>query len=244
MSKEMQRLDKVLSNSGIGSRKDVKILIRRGLISIDGTVITDSAFQFDPADSNIMVDGEPLNYRKHIYIMMNKPQGVISATYDGRHKTVMNLLPPEYANIELFPAGRLDIDTEGFILLTNDGDFAHEILAPKKYVPKTYYAVIEGKVEENDVQKFKEGIVLDDGYKCMPAELKILKSAEVSEIELTIYEGKFHQVKRMFEAVGEKVTYLKRTAIGGLGLDQVLKLGQCRELADEEVKMIQGFDQR
>lgn len=244
MSKEMQRLDKVLSNSGIGSRKDVKILIRRGLISIDGTVITDSAFQFDPADSNIMVDGEPLNYRKHIYIMMNKPQGVISATYDGRHKTVMNLLPPEYANIELFPAGRLDIDTEGFILLTNDGDFAHEILAPKKYVPKTYYAVIEGKVEENDVQKFKEGIVLDDGYKCMPAELKILKSAEVSEIELTIYEGKFHQVKRMFEAVGEKVTYLKRTAIGGLGLDQVLKLGQCRELADEEVKMIQRFEQR
>lgn len=234
----MLRLDKVLSNSGIGSRKDVKAIIKQGLVTINGSIVKDPAFQFNPLESEILIDGNQLNYKKYIYIMMNKPQGVISATYDGRHKTVINLLPGEFENIELFPAGRLDIDTEGFILLTNDGDFAHEILSPKKHVPKTYYAVIDGKIGENDVQKFKQGIALDDGYKCMPAELIIIKSAEVSEIELVIHEGKFHQVKRMFEAIGKKVAYLKRVAIGGLKLDETLELGECRELMDEELKII------
>jgi len=238
MSKE--RLDKVISNLGIGSRKDVKILIKQGLVSINGSIAKDPGLQINPAISIIVIDGKQLTYKEHIYIMMNKPQGVISATYDGRHKTVINLLPPAYANIELFPAGRLDIDTEGFILLTNDGDFAHEILAPKKHIPKTYFARVDGKVEENDVKKFKEGIIIDDGYKCLPAELSVLKSAEASDIELTIYEGKFHQVKRMFEAIGKTVTYLKRTAMGGLKLDETLELGECREITDEELKQIKG----
>lgn len=238
MSKGIQRLDKVLSNSGMGSRKDVKILIKQGLVSIDGSAVKDPAHQFDPAKSTIVVNGKQLNYKKHTYIMMNKPQGVISATCDGRHKTVLNLLPDKYANIALFPAGRLDIDTEGFILLTNDGDFAHEILSPKKHVPKTYYARVNGLVDDEDIKKFKEGIIIDDGYRCLPAELGILKQEDQTEIELTIFEGKFHQVKRMFQAVGKEVTYLKRIAVGGLKLDEALLPGQCRELIEGEINKI------
>lgn len=240
-NKKFQRLDKILGNSGFGSRKDVKHLIKQGLVWIDGSIAKDPGIQVNTEASAIVIDGSPLNYKKHIYIMMNKPQGVISATYDGRHKTVINLLPLEYKNIELFPAGRLDIDTEGFILLTNDGDFAHEILAPKKHIPKTYFARIDGKVGRDDAEKFKQGVVLEDGYRCLPAELRVLESGEKSEIELTIYEGKFHQVKRMFEAVGKRVTYLKRTAMGGLKLDKMLELGQCREITDEELKDIKGL---
>ena len=237
-NKELQRLDKILSNSGYGSRKDVRINIKKGMVSVDGKVVKDFSIQVDPVNSSIVIDGRKLNYRKYFYIMMNKPQGVISATYDGKNKTVINLLPEEFANIELFPAGRLDIDTEGFILLTNDGDFAHEILSPKKHVPKTYFAVVDGEAGEKDVEKFKEGIVIDDGYKCLPAELRVLEQGEVSKIELTIYEGKFHQVKRMFEAVGKNVKYLKRIAMGGLKLDETLEQGQCREITDEELKLI------
>jgi len=236
--KELQRLDKILSNLGYGSRKDVGIIIRKGMVLLDGKIVKDCSCQVNPINSIIIIEGKQLNYRKHIYIMMNKPQGVISATYDGRHKTVINLLSEEFANIDLFPAGRLDIDTEGFILLTNDGDFAHEILSPKKHVPKTYFAKVNGLVGDKDTEKFKDGIVIDDGYKCLSAELKVLKSGEVSEIELTIFEGKFHQVKRMFEALGKEVVYLKRIAMGGLKLDEKLELGQCREITDEELKLI------
>lgn len=234
----MERLDKVLANSGIGSRKDVKILIRQGLVVVDGEEIKNPGFQVDPKNSTIMIGGEKLNYKKYIYIMMNKPKGVISATYDGKHKTVVNLLTEEYANIELFPAGRLDIDTEGFILLTNDGDFAHEILSPKKHVPKTYYAKIHGKVTERDIERFKEGITLDDGCKCLPADLEILRSGDTSEISLIIYEGKFHQVKRMFETVEKRVEYLKRIAMGGLMLDEALKPGQFKEITEQELNQI------
>lgn len=233
-----QRLDKVLSNFGFGSRNDVKKLVRAGLVVIDGTTASDASMHVDPENSVITVNGQRLNYRKNIYVMMNKPAGVISATYDARLKTVIDILPEEFACFDLFPAGRLDIDTEGMLLLTNDGHLAHDILSPKKHVEKRYYALINGQVTEEDVRKFAEGVVIDDGYKTMPAELYIIRSGLRSEIELVLHEGKFHQVKRMFEAVGKKVVYLKRIQMGGLKLDESLEPGECRELTADEVQRL------
>jgi len=180
--------------------------------------------QVNPKESVIEVAGEILKYREYIYIMMNKPQGVISATYDNRHRTVIDILPDEYKFFNLFPVGRLDIDTEGLLLLTNDGQLAHELLSPRKHVPKKYYALIDGIVTTKDVDVFREGVVLDDGYKTLPSELFILKSDPYSEVEIVIYEGKFHQVKRMFEAVGKKVKYLRRIGMGKLKLDETSNL--------------------
>lgn len=232
------RLDKILSNSGYGTRKEVKRLVKQGAVKVDGVVAKDSGMHVNPETAVIEVNGERLNYREFIYIMMNKPQGVISATYDLRHKTVVDLLTDEYMAFDLFPAGRLDIDTEGLVILTNDGDFAHRILSPKSHVPKKYYALVEGKVTGEDINKFRDGVVLDDGYKTMPAQLSVISTDECSEVELIIHEGKFHQVKRMFEAVGKKVIYLKRTAIGSLTLDEKLKTGEFRELTEEEVELL------
>lgn len=236
--KRTQRLDKVLSNFGFGSRNDVKKLVRAGLVVIDGTTASDASMHVDPENSVITVNGQRLNYRKNIYVMMNKPAGIISATYDARLKTVIDILPEEFACFDLFPAGRLDIDTEGMLLLTNDGQLAHDILSPKKHVEKRYYALINGQVTEEDVRKFTEGVVIDDGYKTMPAELYIIRSGLRSEIELVLHEGKFHQVKRMFEAVGKRVVYLKRIQMGGLKLDESLEPGECRELTADEVQRL------
>jgi len=174
--------------------------------------------------------------------MMNKPPGVISATEDLRDETVIDLLDPLHQHFEPFPVGRLDKDTEGLLLITNDGMLAHNLLSPKKHVPKVYYAQIEGIVTEEDREKFAQGVELDDGYVTKPGELIILKSAQQSEIELTIQEGKFHQVKRMFEAVGKRVTYLKRLSMGNLKLDDSLELGEYRELTAEELACIQNRD--
>ena len=171
--------------------------------------------------------------------MLNKPDGYISATFDKRDPIVLDLIDKEALIFEPFPVGRLDKDTEGLLVLTNDGQLAHRVLSPKKHVPKTYYAKVEGVVTEEDVKAFADGVILDDGYETMPAELEILKSDEISEIELTIHEGKFHQVKRMFESVGKKVVYLKRLSMGKLKLDEGLALGKYRELTEEEVKMIE-----
>jgi len=233
-----QRLDRLLSNHGYGTRKEIKQLIKKGIVKVDGEIARDSGMHVDPLVSTVEINGEKLNYRKYVYIMLNKPQGVVSATYDNKYKTVVDLLPEEYKPFEPFPAGRLDIDTEGFLLMTNDGQLAHELLSPKKHVPKKYYALVEGMVTAEDVEKFKEGIVLDDGYKTMPAQLEIIRAGEHSEIELVIHEGKFHQVKRMFEAVGKKVKYLRRIEFGGLRLDESLKPGECRELTNDELKKI------
>jgi len=233
-----QRLDKLLSNHGYGTRKEIKQLIKRGIVKVDGETAKDGGMHVDPVASTIEIDGEKLNYRKYIYIMLNKPQGVVSATYDNKYKTVVDLLPDEYKPFEPFPAGRLDIDTEGFLLMTNDGQLAHELLSPKKHVPKKYYALVEGMVTEEDVEKFREGIVLDDGYKTMPAKLEIIRAGVHSEVELVINEGKFHQVKRMFKEVGKKVKYLRRIEFGGLRLDESLKPGECRELTDDELRKL------
>ncbi|MDQ2085519.1 pseudouridine synthase [Herbivorax sp. ANBcel31] len=239
---DTQRVDKVLSNSGFGTRKEIKKLIKSGFVKVDGEIVTDSGMHINPVDSLIEVSGEILKYRENLYVMMNKPQGVISATYDKKHMTVVDILPDEFKCFNLFPVGRLDIDTEGLLIMTDDGQLAHEILSPKRHVPKKYYASIIGTVTEEDVQCFKKGVVLDDGYNTLPADLNILKSGDVSNVEVIIYEGKFHQVKRMFEAVNKKVKYLKRIEMGKLKLDTTLLKGECRELSKAEVTLLRMKD--
>lgn len=238
--RETQRLDRVLSNFGFGTRSEIRQMVKNGIVKVDGAVVKDNGMQVSPDSCIIDVDGEILNYREFIYVMMNKPAGVISATEDSKQKTVLDILPEEFKCFDLFPAGRLDIDTEGLLLLTNDGKLAHELLSPKKHVPKRYYALIDGVVGEDVAEGFKEGVILEDGYKAMPAELFILKAGQRSEIELVLHEGKFHQVKRMFEAVGRKVLFLKRIRMGGLDLDPMLAPGECRELTPEEVGMLKA----
>ena len=232
------RLDKLLSNMGYGTRKEVKILMKKGAVRVNEVAVKDAAMHVDTVKDEVTVLGEKVVYKEFMYLMMNKPQGVLSATEDKRDQTVIDLLDAEYSIFEMFPVGRLDKDTEGFLLLTNDGKLAHNLLSPKKGVPKTYYAHIEGIVTEEDTKRFSEGVILDDGYETKPGQLRILKSADISEIELTITEGKYHQVKRMFEAVGKQVVYLKRLSMGPLSLDESLALGSYRELTEEELQQL------
>ena len=238
MAKKL-RIDKILSNLGYGSRADLKKYCKQGLIKINDKIISNPGMQVDTDVDKIEFNNEIVKYREFVYIMMNKPDGYLSATFDKKDPIVLDLIDKSYLAFEPFPVGRLDKDTEGLLVLTNDGQLAHRVLSPKKHVPKTYYAKIEGKVTEEDIKAFEEGVTLDDGYETMPAQLKILKSDDLSEIELTIHEGKFHQVKRMFESVGKKVVYLKRLSMGKLVLDKKLNLGEYRELTDEEVKLIE-----
>lgn len=235
------RIDKILSHLGISTRSESKKLAKQGRIMVDGQPVKDSGLQVDPDHSVIEVDGQTIRYREFVYLLLNKPQDVVSATEDKRDRTVIDLLDAEYAAFEPFPVGRLDKDTEGLLLLTNDGQLAHELLSPRKHVPKTYEAVVLGAVDEADGEAFKLGVELDDGYRTMPAELEIVRryqseSEEYSDIRLTIMEGKFHQVKRMFEAVGKKVVFLKRISMGTLELDPALAPGEYRELSEEELK--------
>ncbi len=238
---EKLRLDKALAHIGFGSRKEVKQLVRAGRVTVNGEIVKKSELIVDAANDVIMVNGEKVRYREFIYLLMNKPQGFISATEDRQDKVVTELLAIEDAVFEPFPVGRLDKDTEGLLILTNDGQFAHRMLAPKKHVPKTYFARIDGCVDEADAKAFACGVELDDGYKTLPAQLEIISAGVVSEIRLTIYEGKFHQVKRMFEAVGKKVTYLQRVSMGNLQLDPSLALGEYRELSAAELEGLQNF---
>jgi len=234
------RLDKLLANMGYGSRKEVKQLLKQKAVTVDGDYVKDAALHVDPEKQIVSVFGERVVYTEFVYFIMNKPPGVISATEDLRDETVIDLLEPLHQHFQPFPVGRLDKDTEGLLLLTNDGQLAHNLLSPKKHVPKVYYSQIEGVVTEEDAEKFANGVELDDGYVTKPGKLVILKSAQQSEIELTIQEGKFHQVKRMFEAVGKRVTYLKRISMGSLKLDENLALGEYRELTVEELNGLQN----
>lgn len=235
------RIDKMLANLGYGSRKEVKQLLKSGAVTVDGDVVKDAKQHIDTSKQTVSLNGEIIEYKEFIYLMMNKPQGVLSATEDSTGETVIDLLALEDQVYEPFPVGRLDKDTEGLLLITNDGQLAHRLLAPKKHVPKTYIAVIDREVTEEDVRAFATGVTLDDGYETKPGELKILKSGIRSDIELTITEGKFHQVKRMFEAVGKSVVYLQRISMGPLPLDETLELGEYRELTDEEVELLRDF---
>ena len=238
MGKKM-RVDKLLSNVGVASRAELKKYCKQGLISVNGKVINNTGVQVDSENDDVRFNGEKIVYREFVYIMLNKPDGYISATFDKYDPIVLDLIDQSYLVFEPFPVGRLDKDTEGLLVITNDGQLAHRVLSPKKHVPKTYYAKIQGKVTEEDILAFEKGVILDDGYETMPSQLKILKSDDMSEIELTIHEGKFHQVKRMFESVGKKVVYLKRLSMGKLKLDESLGLGEYRELTEEEVKLIE-----
>lgn len=238
--KQTQRLDKLLSHAGFGTRSGIKLLVKQGAVQVNGKTVKDSGMQVNPDSDEIIVDGERVSHKEFVYLMLNKPPGVVSATEDNRDKTVIDLIGDDFAHYDLFPVGRLDKDTEGLLLLTNDGKLAHELLSPKKHVPKTYFAEVDGAVGDSDQEAFRQGVTLDDGYVTMPAELTILSTGDPaaripSKIELTIMEGKFHQVKRMFEAVGKKVVYLKRMKMGALLLDDYLRLGEYRELTDEEL---------
>lgn len=238
----MERLDKIISNLGYGSRKDVKSFAKKGLIEVDGVVVKDNGMLVDPESSIIKVNGEEIIYRKYIYLMMNKPDGVISATHDNRDETVIDLLELDHQVFDPFPVGRLDKDTVGLLLLTNDGELNHRLISPKYHVDKIYYAEIDKKVDESDIEAFKKGITLDDGYKCLEAKLEIISATEEgSEVRVTIQEGKYHQVKRMFEAVGKKVIYLKREEFGGLILDPELEEGEYRELTDDELALLRSY---
>jgi len=238
------RIDKMLANIGYGSRKDVKKLLKAGAVQIDGVKIKDAKQHIDPETQTVTVYGEEVEYREFIYLMMNKPPGILSATEDDRQETVVDILQEEDQVFNPFPVGRLDKDTEGLLLLTNDGQLSHRLLSPKKHVPKKYFAIIEGRVTEEDIDAFEKGVTLDDGYHTKPGYLEILKSGSISEIELTITEGKFHQVKRMFEAVGKKVTYLKRLTMANLVLDETLELGEYRELTEEELEALMNYEKK
>lgn len=236
------RLDKLLAHSGFGTRKEVKELIKKGFVCVNGQIEKKDKAQIHPEVDLIEVDGEKIEYQEFVYYMLNKPAGYVSATEDNLYPTVVELID-EYYRHDLFPVGRLDLDTEGLLLMTNDGVLAHQLLSPKKHCPKVYQAKIKGIVDEKDIESFKKGVVIDGEYQCQSAILKILsvdETEETSEIEVTIYEGKFHQVKKMFLAVGKEVTYLKRICMKNLVLDQSLALGEYRRLTDEELDRLKN----
>ncbi|MFC5405728.1 pseudouridine synthase [Cohnella soli] len=269
------RLDKMLGNLGYGTRSGIKILVKQGAVEVNGKRVKDPGMQIHPLEDIVKLDGETIRYRDTVYVMLHKPAGVISATEDTRERTVLDLIEDDDVTVlSPFPVGRLDKDTEGLLLLTNDGKLAHELLSPKKHVPKTYRSLVAGVVGEEDKTAFAKGVTLDDGYVTMPAQLSILSrhpagltagdaaddngeyaqqladavklssamgEAALSWVELTIHEGKFHQVKRMFEAVGKKVLYLRRVSMGPLQLDPDLPPGSWRELREEEVDILRNY---
>ncbi len=233
------RIDKMLSNIGVGSRKEIKQFAKNGLIKINDVVVKDSSKIIDTDKDTVKYNGETMKYVQNIYLMMNKPQGVVSATEDNYDKTVIDLLYDEDSFYEPFPVGRLDKDTEGLLLITNDGQLAHDLLSPKKHVDKTYYVEAAEEVTEEDVKTFEKGILLtEENYTTLPAKLEIVESGYPSKCYVTIREGKFHQVKRMFIAINNEVTYLKRISMGPIKLDEKLKLGEYRHLTEEEVEIL------
>lgn len=232
----MERLDKVLSNLGYGTRKELKQIIKKKMVTVNGLLAKDSGMQVNPEKDKIVINGEEIFYRKYIYLLMNKPQGVVSATFDNRDETVIDLLYAEDQAFQPFPVGRLDKDTVGLLILTNDGELNHKLISPKNHVDKVYFAKINALINEKDIKAFKDGITLDDGYKCMSAKLEIINNFEdSSEVKVTIQEGKFHQVKRMFIARNKRVEYLQRIKFGELELDESLEEGEYREITAEEL---------
>ena len=233
---EKMRLDRlVASQLGGVSRGDVKKLCLKKKISVNGKLMARSDAKVD-TDDEIIVDGRKLVYKKYVYIMMNKPQGVVCSTKDGESRTVLELVPPHMMRDGLFPAGRLDKDTEGFVFITDDGVLAHNILSPKHHVSKVYFARFEKEAEDSYISAFEKGLEIDGGDVCLPAKIEILDNRH--EALITIAEGMYHQIKRMAEAVGNKIVYLKRIRIGGVELDENLALGECREMLHKEIENI------
>lgn len=227
----MERLDKIISATGKKSRREVREMVRQGRVLVDGKPAPAPDMKVDPQTAVILLDGEPLGYEKFTYVMLHKPAGVLTATEDRRQETVLDLLPPELRRRALSPVGRLDKDTEGLLLLTNDGQLAHRLLSPKSHVDKVYYARVDGALEPGDIAAFAAGMTLGDGLECLPAGLEILSPTEAL---VTLREGKFHQVKRMLAARGKPVLYLKRLSMGRLRLDPALAPGAWRMLTEEE----------
>lgn len=233
------RLDKCLADCGLGTRSEVKSLLKAKRITVNGKVVNNGKVQVNPETDEILFDGEKIQYEEFVYIMMNKPKGVVSATEDNLHKTVLDLIDPLYFKKGVFPVGRLDIDTHGLLLLTNDGELAHRLLSPKKHVTKIYQARVEGVMTAEDAAAFEKGIVLSDGTECMPARLDILSTAQdESIVQIHLKEGKFHQVKRMVKAFGKTVVDLQRLTMGPLKLDESLALGESRPLTEEELESL------
>lgn len=229
-----ERLDKLLGHMGVGSRKDVREIIRTGRVRVDGQVLTDPGLQVDPGAQSLVVDGRPLTFQSHFYVMMHKPPGYITAADDPRKPTVMDVLPEELRRRDLMPVGRLDKDTEGLLLFTTDGELTHRLLSPKWHVDKRYLVRLEWPLTPEAPAAFTAGIVLEDGYRCLPARLEIIAPQEAT---VTIREGKYHQVKRMFQAVGNQVVYLKRLDMGPLTLGD-LPLGASRPLTEAEIDQL------
>lgn len=290
--KSKMRLDKMLGNLGYGTRSGLKALVRQGAVTVNGVRVKDPGMQIDPHADEVVLEGERIVYRDTVYVMLHKPAGFVSATEDNRDRTVLELLPEDLSVFSPFPVGRLDKDTEGLLLLTNNGKLSHDLLSPRKHVPKTYQALVAGQVGSEDIATFATGVTLDDGYVTLPATLRIHAEAKreanleadgdagiepvassftmeeaierldtfpalranrtnwreavdagepLSWIELTIAEGKYHQVKRMFEAVGKKVLYLRRSGMGPLPLDETLAPGEWRELTEDELERLRSY---
>lgn len=231
-----ERLDKVIASTGRWSRREVKALVRQGTVLVEGRPARSPEEKVDPETANIQVAGEHLTYRRYTWVMLNKPAGYLSATEDGRGPTVLDLLPPELGRQGLFPVGRLDKDTEGLLLLTNEGGLAHDLLSPRHHVDKVYRVRVQGRLTEEDCRAFAAGMTLPDGTALRPASLVILSAGEESEGQVTLREGKFHQIKRMLAARGKPVVYLERVKMGNLPLDLALSRGSFRFLTENEVE--------
>lgn len=236
----LQRLDKMIASQGKYSRREAQELIKGGKVKVNGITVRDRGAKSDDEKDTVTVNGEQLNFQKFVYIMLNKPKGVVSATNDKNEKTVIDLVPKEYKRRNLFPAGRLDITTTGFVLITDDGDFAHRILSPKNHIEKTYEARLAEKVTDEQIKRISEGIELKDRTKCLPAKVTVIEDGDKPLVEIKICEGKYHQIKRMFAAAGNGVIGLKRTQMGGLMLDPNLKEGEIRLLTVREVQIIEN----
>lgn len=235
----LQRLDKIIASRTLYSRREVQDLIKKGLVKVNGISVRDRGAKIDDETDSVSVNGETLKNERFVYLMLNKPKGVVSATNDPKTKTVIDLVPDEYRGRNLFPAGRLDITTTGFVLITDDGDFAHRILSPKNHIEKTYEARLAEGVSERQLDEVARGITLKDGTECLPAKLCVLEQGENPLVEIKICEGKYHQIKRMFAAAGNGVIELKRTKMGGLPLDSSLNEGECRPLTPKEVELVE-----
>lgn len=231
----MERIDKIIASQGLYSRSDVKKLISKKQVAVNGEVVKSANVKADPLNDHITVKGVALDFKRNVYLMLNKPKGYVSATEDRDHQTVLELVPEEFAGRDIFPAGRLDRDTTGLMIITDDGALAHNILAPKKHVQKIYYVELDIPVTEEMARGFAEGVELNDGI-CKEASLEIVGEYAA---RVTLKEGRYHQIKRMFGCYGAKVVELHRLTMGNLHLPDDLAVGQCRELTEEELKLLQ-----
>ena len=232
------RIDKYISNSTSYSRKELKVFFKKGQVRVNGEFVTNIGTHIDEDSAEVFLGGEKIEYHRFTYLMLNKPVGYISATYDKKFPVVTDLVPEKFSHVDLFPVGRLDMDTVGLLVLTNDGDLAHRLLTPKSHVPKTYFVRSREPLTDDGIKSFEAGVELED-FTTIPAKVKKLSE---NEALLTIYEGKYHQVKRMYESLGNEVVYLKRVTMGDLHLDESLEEGQMRPLTDEEVKLMEKYE--